>query len=472
MQGYLYICRITLHMVRYDSQFQTKITEFSNLCNLELDPSNRWIKLSAILPWDQLVNILLKKYDLNRGAKSINPRIVIGALLIKHMIKSSDEETINLISENPYMQFFLGLSQFHPKPLFSPSLFVEIRKKLGKETFNEFNRILIKSELREDQDEHKQSVENDKKETGNKGKLKIDATVADQYIRYPNDLGLVNEARKKTETIVDMLYEKTREAQPVKPRTYRKVATQKYMEQAKKRQKNKKELRKALRYLLNCIKRNLGYIDEMLDMISTEQFAIEYKYQRQIWIIRTLYAQQKYMYDEKVQRCEDRIVSIAQPHVRPIVRGKQGRSVEFGSKLGLSVIDGYTTTDNVSWDAYNESSDLIGQAEAYRTILGYYPELILADKIYWTNSNRKWCAERNIRISATPKGRPKEMSSREKRKQRKEFAERNHVEGKIGNAKQAYSLNQIKAKLKTTSEAWIGATIFAMNVAVFLSNHS
>ena len=59
MQGHLYICRITLHMVQYTSQFQTKITEFSNLCNLDLNPTNRWFKLSAILPWDQLVNILL-----------------------------------------------------------------------------------------------------------------------------------------------------------------------------------------------------------------------------------------------------------------------------------------------------------------------------------------------------------------------------------------------------------------------------
>lgn len=464
MQGYLYICRITLHMVQYTSQFQTKITEFSNLCNLDLNPTNRWFKLSAILPWDQLVNILLKKYDTKRGAKSINPRIIIGAVLIKHMVKSSDEETINLISESPYMQFFLGLTQFQPKPLFSPSLFVEIRKKLGKDTFDEFNRILIQSELKEKQEQEQ--------EVKNRGKLKIDATVADQYIRYPNDLSLVNEAREKTEVIVDMLYEQTREIQPVKPRTYRKVARKRYLEQAKKRQKNKKEVRKALRYLLNCVNRNLGYINKMVDMIGGNQFPLEHKYQRQLWVIKTLYDQQKYMYDQNVHRCDDRIVSVAQPHVRPIVRGKQGRSVEFGSKLGLSVYDGYTTTDNVSWDAYNEGSDLIGQAEAYRTILGHYPDLILADKIYWTNENRKWCTERNIRMSATPKGKPKEMTPSEKRKRKKEFGERNHVEGKIGNAKQAYSLNQIKAKLKSTSEAWIGATIFAMNVAVFLSHNS
>lgn len=460
-------------MIRYTSQFQTKINEFSNLCNLDLNPSNRWIKLSAILPWDKLVGILLKKYSITKGAKSTNPRIIIGAIIIKHMLKLSDEETICLISENPYMQFFLGLTQFNPDPIFSPTLFVEIRKKLGKETFDQFNNLLIKSDLQGNQSEDGKSAPGEQETAKNKGKLKIDATVADQYIRYPNDLSLVNEAREKTEAIVDLLYEQTRDKQAIKPRTYRKVASQRYLDQAKKRQKNKKELRKALRYLLNCVNRNLGYIDEMLDILDNKQeFPLKHKHQRQLWIIKTLYAQQKQMYDTKVHRCGDRIVSISQPHVRPIVRGKQGRSVEFGAKLGLSVIDGFTTTDTISWDAYNESSDLIGQAEAYRTIMGHYPELILADKIYWTNANRKWCTERGIRISATPKGRPREMSAKEKREQRKEFAQRNHVEGKIGNAKQAFSLNQIKAKLRDTSESWIGATIFAMNVVAMLAHQS
>ena len=176
------------------------------------------------------------------------------------------------------------------------------------------------------------------------------------------------------------------------------------------------------------------------------------------------------MYEEKTHTCPDRIVSISQPHVRPIVRGKQGKSVEFGSKLGLSLVDGYMTNETLSWDAYNESKDLQKQAEAYKLLFGYYPELIQADKIYATNDNRTWCRERNIRITATPKGRPKHKSARQKRKEKKEYAERNQIEGRIGNAKQAYSLNQIKAKLKNTSTTWIAATLFVLNLSRFAAD--
>jgi IS5 family transposase len=122
-------------------------------------------------------------------------------------------------------------------------------------------------------------------------------------------------------------------------------------------------------------------------------------------------------------------VSISQPHVRPIVRGKQGKPVEFGSKLGLSLIDGYMIHETLSWEAYNESKDLQKQAETYKLLLGYYPELIQADKIYATNENRIWCKERNIRLTATPKGRPAKKTAAQIRKEKKEYAERNHIEG-------------------------------------------
>ncbi len=67
------------------------------------------------------------------------------------------------------------------------------------------------------------------------------------------------------------------------------------------------------------------------------------------------------MYVQRTQRIDDRIVSISQPHVRPIKRGKAGRDTEFGAKLSLSVVDGFSFVDRLSWDNYNESLDLIGQ---------------------------------------------------------------------------------------------------------------
>lgn len=446
-------------MITYTSQYQTQFEEFSNLCQLELDPGNRWIQLGALLPWDRMVAIYQKKFSADMGAEATDPRWVIGAFIIKHKLRLSDEETLLSISENPYMQFFLGLDTYRPRPLFSPTLFVELRKRLGEQTFGEFSRTLIT--LSED------SEPDSPTRRAPKGKLKIDATVADQYIRYPNDLSLVNEARVKTEAIIDLFWEQIQDRLAVKPRTYRKLAHKRYLSQAKKKNASTASLRKTLRYLLNCVERNLGHIDGMLDLIGGRPFPLAHRYQRQLWIIRTLYRQQRTMYEERTHSCPDRIVSIGQPHVRPIVRGKAGKRVEFGAKLGLSLFGGYLTHQTISWDAYNEASDLQGQAETYRLLTGRYPELIQCDKIYHTNANRRWCGKRGIRMTAAPKGPKPKKTAYQKRKERTEYAERNHIEGRIGNAKQALSLNQIKAKLQNTSETWIAATLFVLNLSAF-----
>ncbi len=95
----------------------------------------------------------------------------------------------------------------------------------------------------------------------------------------------------------------------------------------------------------------------------------------------------------------------------------------------------------------------------------------MADKLYASNANRKWCKEKQIRLTATPKGEPRKKTVYQKRKECKEYGRRNHIEGKIGNAKQAYNLIQIKAKLKVTSESWIAASIFVMYLAQFAQHH-
>jgi len=442
-------------MTSYISQHQTKIEEFQTPVEFKLTPKNRWVKLAVLIPWDTLASIYHNKLDRTMGRKSVDARVVIGTLIIKHKLNLTDEETLQIISENPYMQFFLGLDVFHPDSLFSPSLFVEIRKRLGEESFDEFNKAVIRVAF-----PPKESQADEQK---NKGKLQIDATVADQYIKYPNDLDLVNKAREEGEKLIDHLYKILQPA--VKPRTYRKVARQRYLSVAKKKKKTTMEIRKVIRYLLNALNRNLKSISKMLDEFEPGNFPLNKKQQKTLMVLHTLYEQQKEMYDQKKNTVAHRIVSISQPHVRPIVRGKMGKKgVEFGAKIGLSLMDGFARVNTLSWEAYNESKDLQRQAEAYKAIFGYYPELIQADKIYATNQNRKWCKQNNIRLTAKPKGKSIEKTYREKKKEKQEFNERNHIEGKFGQAKQGYRLNEVKAKLKDTSESWIGVIIFVLNV--------
>lgn len=400
-------------MIKYTSQYQSKFEEFDNFYQMKLNPANRWIRMGFYLPWDKMVEIYEKHFS-NLGSVAINPRIVIGSLIIKHKLNMGDEETIQSIEENPYMQFFLGLDSFSPAPVFSASLFVELRKKLGKSTFEEFTDILMQICL---PDKISRVKSGSTTPLPNKGKLKLDATVADQYITYPNDLGLLNKARQKTEQFIDQLYEQNKGAIKVKPRTYRKVAHKKYMAEAKKRQNNPKTLRSAIRFTLNCLDRNILSINKLLDL--SKEGSLTYKQMRGFWIIQTLNEQQRKMYAQKINRCDDRIVSLSQPHVRPIVRGKQGKKVEFGSKLGLALMDGFVKASTLSWNAYRESQDLIPHIEAYSALYGYYPELVQVDKIYGTNQNRTWCNEHNIRMTVSSKGKPTKLSPYQKKNAKK-----------------------------------------------------
>jgi hypothetical protein len=223
------------------------------------------------------------------------------------------------------------------------------------------------------------------------------------------------------------------------------------------------------RKLLECVKRDIKQVNNLLDVFESKgsPFPLKQSEQRMFWIINTAYAQQKLMYDTKSHSCPDRIVSIFQPHVRPIPRGKTKAQIEFGSKLGVSLDKGFARINTFSWDAYHEGGDLIKQVESYKELHGHYPELVQVDKIYATRENRRWLAERNIRITAMPLGRRKSKETQtysQKHKRRKEAAERNHIEGKFGQGKNGYKLNEIRARLKNTSESWIACIFFIMNL--------
>jgi len=104
--------------------------------------------------------------------------------------------------------------------------------------------------------------------------------------------------------------------------------------------------------------------------------------------------------------------------------------------------------------------------EAYRKTHGRYPELLLADRIYLNRENRKWLKSKGIRTVGVPLGRPpkEKLTAHQKRKRKKERNQRNHIEGKFGQGKNAYGLKDIRAKRRDTSESWIGAIFFVMNL--------
>jgi hypothetical protein len=324
--------------------------------------------------------------------------------------------------------------------------------------------------------ENKSSSKNNDDDPGgasgsNRGKLIIDATCTPADITFPTGLKMLNTCREKSEEIIDILHLPLKGKQK-KKRTYRKKARREYLVAARSKKLSNSKRRKALRKQPGYIKRNLRTISQLstqtpLSVLSVRQY-------KSLLVIHEVYRQQQWMYDHQENRINDRIVSLSQPHIRPIKRGKAGAATEFGAKISVGLTEGFSFVDRISWDAYNESVDLVEQAENYRKRFGYYPACIHADKIYRTRTNRKFCKKHGIRLSGPPLGRlPAEKDKRReiRLQARQDELDRIPIEGKFGQGKRRFSLSRIMCKLAKTSETAIMVAFIVMNLEKWLKSH-
>ena len=128
----------------YTSPNQLTLECFQTPFDQKLLKTNRWVVLADLIPWDEICGLYLKHVGVaETGRPALSPRLVIGSMIIKHMCNLDDRETVDQISENMYMQYFLGYSSFTPHAPFDPSLFVEFRKRLGMDNLNAINEKII-----------------------------------------------------------------------------------------------------------------------------------------------------------------------------------------------------------------------------------------------------------------------------------------------------------------------------------------
>ena len=291
----------------------------------------------------------------------------------------------------------------------------------------------------------------------NKGTMIIDATCAPANIKYPQDTELLNEARESAEALIDALHDP---ADGKKPRTYRKAAKKAYRKTAKKRHRKAGEIRKTIKQQLQYLHRDLNILETMLK--AGKQ--LTQKQEERLAVLRKLYEQQKYMYDNRTHSVENRIVSISQPHIRPIVRGKAKAKVEFGGKMDISVTDGWTRLEHLSFEAYNESTVLPSAIERFKERTGRYPKKILADKIYRNRENLAYCKERGIRLSGPALGRPKKNEVRDRYQDYRDECDRVEVERKISLAKRKCGIGLIMTKLPVTAGHSIALSVIVLNL--------
>lgn len=460
-------------MYRKQEQISIPSENFELPFEGKLSENNRWVIMASFIPWAEFEEEYSSSFSVQMGAPAKSFRMALGALIIKEKLGISDRETVEQIKENPYLQYFIGMSSYSNEAPFDASMLVHFRERIRDELVNKVNQEMVKKmlEATSSQPTEKKTELPEKEENTpkNRGKLIIDATCAPGDISYPTDLELLNQARKQTEKIIDSLYEQIEGQLEKKPRTYRERARKDYLNVAKKRRVSQKERRKAIKKQLQYIKRNFSHIDKLIELGATLSNLSNRQY-KMLLVVREAYRQQLWLYENQKQSIDDRIVSLTQPHIRPIIRGKAGKSVEFGAKLSASYFDGYVFLDHISWDNFNESGDLKDQIEAFKDYTGYYPESVHVDKIYRTRENRAWCKERGIIMSGPPLGRPPANISKEKKKQDLESERiRNCIEGKFGQAKRRFSLNLVMTKLAHTSQTAIAITFLVMNLSTGLS---
>jgi len=349
---------------------------------VELRSDNRWVHYSRIMPWEKIEALYSANFNEVKGQVAKPSRLAFGALFIQWRLGLTDEETVEQIRENPSIQFFCGFESYTTEKPFDSSLMVHFRKRLTADMMKSITEEAFAAEAKraieeeDDGDGSGGTTGGDTADGGaggdkpNKGAMLLDATCYPADIKYPTDIGLLNHARELTERIIDELHGQLKRPGTEKPRTYREVARKEYLRFAKKRKPNQQQIRRAIRKQLQYVRRNLDSIKG-----QTEQGAkldgISEDLEKKLPTIKTLYEQQKQMYDERTHKVDGRIVSIAQPWLRPIVRGKANAAVEFGAKVSTARIGGFSFIIHMDYENFAEAQYLEKSAEEYRRIFGF-----------------------------------------------------------------------------------------------------
>lgn len=433
-----------------------------------LPKRNRWVQMGDTLPWTEYEKVYNKRLKNDTAGASNRPgRMVIAALIIKHKLNLSDDETILAIQENPYMQYMCGLTEYTDRPIFDPSLFVTIRRRI---TIDDINALTL------------ELARKSKKKNGNGGDgdggapsddktqptdVKADATCADAEVRYPTDIDLIEDGSRYIDRMIDKVCGIKGIRRPAGVERDRIRET--YLYVIKRRHKGAKLIKDAVTRMLPLLYRDILTLLNLIGVDDETYGRFNRTQKRTIQAVIDMYHQQEEMLRLGIHTCGNRIISIHQPHIRPIVRGKAKAKVEFGAKIGVSIVNGYSFIDHHSWDSYNEASDLTTHIDKYKERFGCEPKRFFGDKIYLNRENRKILKKKGIEIMGRPLGRPpKNPSEEQPRRERIGVALRNEAEAQFGTGKRVYGANCIRARLPETAQCWTAMCYFVKNLAKFM----
>lgn len=406
-------------------------------------------RIYNLIPWDELVNLLPEKKNPS-GAPSYLPRAgYFGLMFLKHYTSLSDEKLLAAFQTNYAYQMFCGCRLKVGEVIRDNAFVSRTRSYLAKYCdMNKVQEVLIGA--------WKGKLENT-------NVLMMDATCYEVHLRFPTDVKLLWESC--TFLWGEQIPGLCKLSGLKMPRSKFKEQKIKQIDFAKKRKVGIKANKRRVKSLLRLLKKGIDTYQMLLDQAKglhlSEYVAKRFK------TIRTVYEQQSYLAQNHTTSVKNRVVSLSQPHIRPIVRGKENKPVEFGIKAHIMQVGGINIVEHHSFDAFNEKTRLKLAYFKHRFLIGKCTHLA-ADGIYPSNSNRRFCTTKKLQTNFVAKGKGVKDKNIKKLKSILSVERGTRLEGSFGTEKESYGLRKIKAKTSETQIVWMFFGIFTAN-AVRLS---
>ena len=406
-------------------------------------------RLHALFPFSELAREMhLKSSALGRKSY-FSPEGKIALMVLKSYTNFSDSQLIEHLNGNIHYQLFCGvqIDPLHPLP--NPKIVSAIRQELA-------DRLDIESLQAILADHWKPYLEN----------LHVcmtDATCYESHLRFPTDVKLLWEG------IVWLhrhLCKHCRRLHIQRPRNKYLDVSRAYLAYSKLRKRRKSQTRMITRRLLQLLEKLLDQL-EQIHSSYRNRLTLSSDYQRRFSVIQTVLEQGKNLFAGK--KVSNRIVSIDRHYLRPIIRGKETKSVEFGAKVNNIQIDGISFIEHISFKAFNEGVRLKDCIHLQQQLTKVRVKALAADSIYANNANRKFCTKYHISTSFKRKGRAaKDEPLRRILRSELNRERATRLEGSFRTQKQHYSLARIKARNKKTEMLWIFFEIHTANAVCMI----
>ena len=407
--------------------------------------------LYQAIPFDALAEkIPSPKHSISgRGCKPwFDVKGGIALQILKHYHDISDELLMERINTDWSMQLFCGISLKPTERIHDKNIVGSWRMYLGKH-------LDIEALQKKFAGHWKPYMENT-----NIGSQ--DATCYESGIRYPTDVKLLWECCGK---VYDIMQRERKILRMRKSRCNFEKKKKMFLHYQKMRKKSKRKEKKLRKQLLKFLLRLMNLYN---DLSVKHKIILSNRKDHRMKVIAKVYAQQhQKAYGAKDEKIKDRIVSLYKPYVRPIVRGKEVKPVEFGAKVNKLQVDGISFIEHLSFDNFNETTRYSEGVFLQRKLFGKCTHQS-ADAIYATNKNRTYASSQNIQTNFVPKGKQKTEHT-EQAKQMRTILNRQRstvLEGSFGNEKNHYLLQKSRARTKTTDICWIFFGMMTANISI------